>query len=331
MKKLLCLFVVVGIVATSHASFEMALVAQFHTAPNGSVSKKIGRWDPQNGVNLGYFGAGLVNGNAIALDVTQTNTVADIYGGATNIFFQRFNYSTGENLGLSSISLTGGNSISDAQILASGQFLATGTIGGVTSARLINFNGTIVRNYNLPAGTLFAASIFQNSAGVTFILTRQAGSVSGSKYTLTSYAANSALITSTITVADNSTTAYEHIIQSGGNIIVGTDLVSSRRIYPLSGATLSSNIGSGGYAAPSGALFSGHGNSYYSMGLETATNRVYLNTMNGTDLGSYVYFEGTQYGAITDAAMVVAPEPMTMVGLGLGLAVMLRRRKNSAV
>jgi hypothetical protein len=329
MKKLLCLSVVVGIVATSHASFEMALVAQTHTPSNGVASKKIGRWDPQNGVFLGYFGAGTVIGTAITIDPTQSNTVIDIYGSANAMNYQRFNYSTGENLGLTTVSLGGSNTVVDAQALSTGQMLVAGIIGGSNGARLLNANGTTARTYTLPAGATSALSIFQNSAGVTFILTQQPGTTSGSRYTLASYAANSGTIASSVVVADNTTGVYDNLIQSGNNVIVGSSFANVRRIFPVTGTSLGANISTGGWATQSDTFFAGHGNAYYSMGYDSSLNRVYLNTMSGTGSGTYTYFESTQYGAISDSAMVVAPEPMTMVGLGLGLAAVLRRRKNS--
>lgn len=309
----------------------MALVAQFHTPSNGAGSRKIGRWDPQNGVFLGYFGAGNVNGTALTIDQTQANTVIDIVGGANVINLQRFNYSTGENLGMTSIGLGGSNSVLDAQALSGGQLLLGGTIGGINSARLVNSNGSTVRTYSNPAGTTSVRSVFQNSAGVTFVLTRQIGTVSGDKFSLSSYAANSGTIATTVVVADNATSQYSNIIQSGNNVIVGTDLNADRRMYSLSGSTLGASISVGGSLLPSDTFFAGHGSAYYSMGRDSATNRVYIHSMTGSSLGSHTYFESAQYGSIYDSAIVVAPEPITMVGLGLGLAAVLRRRKNSAV
>lgn len=327
MKKLLCLSAVVGIVATSQASFEMVLVAQDHTLPNVNTTTKIGRWDPQNGVFLGYFGAGIVRGTAISIDPTQSNTVADVYGSNGSIFVQRFNYSTGENLGLTTFASTGSNQITDVQMLANSRMLLAGSFNGALGVRAISNTGSITQSYQTPSGTNAIRAAFQNSAGVTFVLSRQSGTTSGSKFTLTSYAVGSGAIASTATIADNFVGNFDNLIQSENNVIVGATALNNRQIIPVSGTTLGTNINSGGFTNPSEVIFSGHGSSYYSMGFELGSNRIYLNTMSGTSIGTYTIFESTQYGPIYDAAMVVAPEPMTMVGLGLGLAAMLRRRK----
>lgn len=314
------------------ASFELALILQSFEVPNSVPATAITRWDPVSRTFLGSFGAGqLVASGPIAIDPSAPGTVTNFQTTTGSLQLQKFNYSTGENLGLISTSINS-TALNDAKYTASGNLLLAGTINGLTLARQYTAAGSLVRTFSLPLNTNMVIGINQGADGVTYLLTRQPGTVSNHKYTITSHASGSGAISQTVVIADNSTNSRTGLTLGAGVLSVGGGSFLARIWLTANGTTLGTpDNPSGGYAFASDEMMNGHGNSLHSIGYDSSTTRTYFSTATVTNnsTGAYSYITDSRFGAIYDSAIVVAPEPGTMLALGAGMLAILRRRRTS--
>ncbi len=322
---------VVALVAgVAHASFELALVKQNFT-PTGSVSgTRITRWDPISATFLGSFGQGLISqSGAIAIDTLTPNTVVNFDTAGGQLTLRRINYNTGQNLGLTTTSITC-TGVNDAQILSNGNMLVSGTLSGIVDTRMYNSSGALLVNYSMPTGTLECLSSVQGSDGTVYVLTRQAGTTVNSKYTLTSYAAGSGIIAQTAVVYDGVTTDKMSLAIGGNKLSILADTSVQRKFTTVAGTSLGTLIAANlGFRIETQAAVFGHEDILHTFGYDTVQSEMHLSSFAVTSItsGPYISNTSSQFGSVYDAAIVLAPEPGTMIALGAGVVALLRRRR----
>lgn len=285
---------------------------------------------------MGRFGQGIVNSaDEISLDPTAPGElVVASAPGTGELQLERFNYSTGEMVSTTTVPVAGFAGITDFQILSDGSYFLAGSFGGVASARTYSSVGSLLRTYTLPGGTTAIRSIHRASNGNTFILSRQPGSSSGDKLTLSSYGNNLIVASDTETIFDNSTSINREKMTWSGNsrVTVSGQYWADRKTLTVTGTTLGTATALGGFVTETEVLLSGHGTSLYGYGYDSANQRFYKTF--GTHLpgpsGTYEYVAGTTFQTAYDGVMVIAPEPGTMIALGLGVAALARRRRQAA-
>lgn len=326
----LFLFAAIGSASLAQASFELALILQQYEPTNSVPLTTITRWDPVTRTFLGSFGSGqLSSSGPIALDPTNPGSVTNFQLDNGTVQLQRFNYSNGENLGLQTTAINS-TAVNDAKYTSSGNLLLAGLINGNVSARQYTLAGSLVRSYSLPLNTNSVIGINQGSDGTTYLLTRQPGTTSNNKFTVTSYASGSGVISQTVVIADNTTNARTGLTLGAGMLTIGGGSFAARIGLSANGTTLGTpDSPSGGYLFASDVMMNGHGNSLHSMGYDSTTSRTYFSTATVTNnsTGQYTYLTDTRFGNIYDSAIVVAPEPASLAALGLGALAMTRRRR----
>ena len=329
MKKL-ALLAVFASASHAFASFDLALVLQNYDSPNGPTQTVITRWDPVNRMELGRFEApGIIASSKLMLDPSAPGvlTGATISGGVFRL--NSYAYSSGNYLGQSILPIVA-TSLSSADMLSNGTMLLTGANGASPFARLFTSTGATLRSYSLPAGTLGVVDAQIGEDGVVHVLSRQAGTTSDDKFTLTSHAANSASIAQSVVIADNTTASFTNIVRQGNVLAFGLSQLSARRVVTVNGTSIGTPTNTGGWFIPTSKLVAGHGNMIHGIGYESTETRTYVSSalIDSSLGGNYFYSSNPAYGTVYDAVIVVAPEPGTMIALGAGLAAILRRRRN---
>ncbi len=321
--------VVALLAGVAQASFELALVKQNFT-PTGSVSgTRITRWDPISATFLGSFGQGLISqSGAIAIDTLTPNTVVNFDSSGGLLTLRRINYNSGQNLGLTTTSITC-TDVTDAQVLSNGNMLVSGTLGGFFDTRMYNSSGSLLINYSMPSGTLECLSSVQGVDGTVYVLTRQAGTALNSKFTLTSHAAGSGFIVQTAVVYDNVSIDDMSLAISGNKLSILADTTLQRRFTTVSGTSLGTLISANlGFAIETQAAVFGHEDTLHTFGYDSVDLELHLSSFAVTNISSGPFIANTssQFGNVYDAAIVLAPEPGTMIALGAGIVALLRRR-----
>lgn len=306
MRKSLLVFALVGVAQLSLASYELALVADFW-------GKKIDRYDPVSGAYLGSFGGNfLVNPSDVSVD--QTNGLAYVADQGDSRM-SVFNYSTGELV---------------RTYVTAGSYFVTNLSNGDHLVGSYGPNDT--RRYNA-AGTLLQ-TIVTNGIYVEGHAQTADGSVwylnGGGTKSLHRGTVGSATISGSLwnLVGTASLPAF---LSSQGSQLAAMDYNSgtSHRLFSwqTSGASVTSesSILFATSTAEQGAGTSiGHGGAVYGM-----TTTGVISTMHrwlpGSSFTSRFTLSQTQYAQ--GMALVVAPEPGGFLALGLGAAVLLRRRK----
>ena len=325
--KRLALLCALSVAGRAFGSFELALILQNYDPADGPTALHITRWDPINHLNLGQFLVADAHASSeLSLNTAAPGTVDLIQNELGVLTARRYNYSTG--IFVSSLN-TGAsvNSISAARYVGS-NLLVAGNFGGTQQARLFSTAGTLLRGYTMPAGTLAAVDAITTASGITFVLSRQAGTSSGSKYTLTSYAAGSGVIAQSVTLLDNTTDTLHSLVVTDTHVGVGATQFSDRRFVPYTGTTLGSVGATGGYVVKTDSLAQGHGDFVWGFGIDTAQTRMFFSTARLAQFNSTFWeTSSANYGTIYDSTIVLAPEPGTMAAVGLGLVALLKRRK----
>lgn len=302
--KFVALSLAVSFAAIGHASFEMMLIAD-------NTNGVIHRYDPVNRVYLGSFGQGsLLTVTSMALD--QTNGRVFVKQGT---FLTAFNYATGDAL-FSASGATG--AIAYRENFGD---LITSTVAGLTRATVTLTGIGVSSVYTASAPTL--AQITSNGSDV-FVANPAAGNII--KY--------SGSLTATTTVVspfnggmNGDTIAGMMTSQSGALSFALSS--TDRRYYVTNSAAVINLVGGASILTTTTAITRGHGEYGYFLGA-TATGFGYQKFFeNGANFASFTQVAlPSQIGSINAAVTVVAPEPGSMIALGLGVAALLRKRKN---
>lgn len=283
------------------ASFDMILVAD-------QTNSRIHRIDGDTGTYLGSFGSNiLVIPNAITIDQsTSTAYVGDASSGLV-----AFNYNTGQVLAVNRAF----TNYADLALRADGGFVRT-TGAGVATASLTGSTGTLYSG----AGTGSFKGVGVDGTG----------DVIGSDIT------NGRIFRwnpSGFAAPEGSTGAGTFLGVSGGSAR-GNTYVSLRADGRASTAnTQSLSVVNNGVVAAgtwtSAADFA-FGHEGFGWGVGTGTGGTRLQRYadnNGVYSPIGTGFVVSQIGTPTSIAVVVAPEPGTMLALGAGVALMLRKRR----
>jgi hypothetical protein len=310
-------------VSSALASFDMMLM------PN--LSGRVNRYDPVNGVNLGGYNAGTPR----VVTIDQANNRAFSWD-STSTRIRTYNYNTGESLGTAGNFATptsldyhaGSNRIFSLSTL--GLFYTTpnttNTFSFATLSAAVTWSTTAISGNTL---TVFG----QNGAGTIFYesFNCSTGASVGGGSSVTSILAASSFGKAAFFTSPNTPGGYyafSFIDGFGG-------LRLARSTANVSGvAGVISSISLAGYASANvmPAAVAGH-SGFFVVGQSstTATDTLvrkydnlpgftseYSNTISGTSFSAGSY----------KVANVVAPEPGSMIALGLGVAALVRKRRN---
>lgn len=301
----------IGLPVLSAASFDLALVSD-------SGTDSIQRFDPISGTYLGSFGGGiLVDPKGVV--VNQAQNRAFVLDAAARISV--WDYNTGEFI--SSFNLSGiatyMNANSDGTLnIALADRVRRITQGGAFLAEYIR-NGT----YGVQQGIMGGDGFFYMStrSGDSVRLERFASS--GTFVGFQSWAADRVLSVPLAGAPNsgnyNAINAYEF----SGASTIEYDLHNS-------GATVTTFVNNTVFANPSGIAL-GHGGMTFIIGKIRATPTIggILRFDRTTGVTGSIIGQSTLQ-IPTGIATVIAPEPGTMIALGVGIGALLRQRKKSA-
>lgn len=312
----LILICLVGASAASQASFELMMVLD-------RTSGSIKRFDSTSGVYLGSFANGAVDNGSFNLMIDQPNgeVVVGDGTGAGN-YAQVYNYNSGQYIG--------------DRFFTYGTTYASGN------------SGTLTTKYNSDASFVLSNSIngtyngYVRNTGSNFVMS---GSANGTRVYAVDYSTKTLhwwtslfLGTSTGSVA---------LANPGSFFLAGEMAVTSTRLAFASASGSGSaalwlgdiNTGSGTptmrsfnissrYAAAFHTVF-GHNDDVYIGAQKASGERVIAryNFVTGAWRGEFG--GGGQLSDIGGLTMVVAPEPAPFIAMGLGLTILLRRRKRA--
>jgi hypothetical protein len=302
--KYVALSLAVSFAAIGHASFEMMLIAD-------NTNGVIHRYDPVNRVYLGSFGQGsLLPVTSMALDQTRGR----VYVKQTN-FLTAFDYATGEAL-FSSVGSVGAIAYREGfgdliTATASGLTRATVTLTGIGTSNL----------YTASVPTF--AQVTTNGSDV-FVANPAAGNIIKFSGSLTATTTVGSPVSSGL---NGDTIAGMMTSQSGAFhfALSATD----RRYYATSSLANSVLLGSTSTLTTTTAITRGHGEYGYYLGATATGFGIQKFFENGINFQNFTQVAlPSQIGAINSAVTVVAPEPGSMIALGIGVAALLRKRKN---
>jgi hypothetical protein len=325
----LLVFVLLGAVAASFASFELMLLA----GNNG-----VHRYDPQSNVLLGRFAEYDGTIYDVAVDSTRPGEAVTLTGnGGVN----RYDYSTGEFRGGFTVGSFFINERPRISVMANGNILYTAyTVAeGRPITKMYSSTGVLLSTLDDFGPAYQSLDSIQTSDGKIRTLVRAS---SGTNFNFYVFNYSSAGV-------------YEGFatIESGSlaNNTFGTLGIMNGRLWASSGNSAAdpgrlaywpgsitgtaTQIIISSYTIVSGATnyVGGHNGIGYMMhsflDLGVRKNRLIRYNPNINAANSTVFVNGLD-DQIYGSAIVVAPEPGTMIALGLGLAAVVRRRKNSA-
>lgn len=322
MKRGLLVALVVCGAQFAHASFELVMVADRGT-------KSVHRFDGTTGAYLGAFGKGYVQ-NPLALEInTATNTayVLDTVDGGTGttasgVRLWAFNYNTGEYFASARTPFNYNypflrrNPV-DGHLYVGNDLNLTDAYNATTLIRVPGTSRSTTTLTGLRGGGAFDAS------GNLWIADGLNLRRSTPSNVTTSFAFSSALCASGSPVNQ---------VAISGDRLLCAGAISYSAIQSL--ATLGATGNSPGvqtdtsYNAIHGVGF-GHGDIAYVTGVVSGggsgkiSRILYSEKLKLQDFGTGILVEPRSM------AVVVAPEPGTMIAIGTGLAVLLRRRKKS--
>ena len=299
--KYVALSLAVSFAAISHASFEMMLIAD-------NTNGVIHRYDPVNRVYLGSFGQGsLLPVTSMALDQTNGRVFVK-----QNTFLTAFNYATGEALFSTS---TNAGAIAYREDF--GDLITSTSLGLLRQGVSMSGFGIPSVYSGAPASTQITSdgsSIFiANPANGTFV--RYSGSSTAT--TIATTGSNAGMTGDTIAGMMTSQSGGFHFALSA----------TDRRYYVT---TLSYSVVSGSTSTltTTTAITRGHGSYGYYLGATATGFGVQKFYDDGVSFQNFTQVAlPSQIGAINSAVTVVAPEPGSMIALGLGVAALLRNRK----
>lgn len=315
--RLSAFLVCASLFSSAHATFDMMLLGDNTTAGN----QRVVRYDPINRVVLGSFGQGFLNDNIVDIAVDQATNRAFVVQDTGGV--RVFNYNTGEYLSSFAPNSAYNNISFDSTL---GHLIFANGSGGFTNpGRTYNTSGSVVGSMvgNMstagirhPSGGSFFASWGVNGADVVAIRHTNATS------------ASPLATTGAYTFASGNAPVQGLFVGNSflGLAKIGTDL----RIYSVltdPGNFVGGPVSALDLGAATGSFYdmaNGHGSLIYVQdGNKISTISMSPNVMN---LGTQTLSFATSAN-IRGMAMVVAPEPATLISLGIGIGAMIRKRR----
>lgn len=321
-----CLLVgALGVASFASASFELMLVQAGLSDP-GTGLNRVHRVDPVSGVNLGSFVIG-PQSRGLAASVTR----GELYTIDINGNLRVFDYSTGLRkrqayVGLGNITDfvigPGGNSLLIANSssfvyrydLDSTNFATAGASTSSGSITRVAYNAT--NNYVYGLNASFSRVDAFSPSGSTWGLIQSEVIASGLGTTFGQM---------TYTLAQPGTTFGS--LTFGTNTLMNFQYVTPAGQFPGFGSFA---ISQNGHSSIDTTAASHNG--YYQIGRDSSNSsliRISEQDLNGYTMNT-VTLSGVN-GGVRNVATVLAPEPGSMAILGVGLAALLKRRKQKAV
>jgi hypothetical protein len=300
--KYVALSLAVSFAAIGHASFEMMLIAD-------NTNGVIHRYDPVNRVYLGSFGQGsLLPVASMALDQTNGRVFVK-----QDTFLTAFNYATGEALFSTS---TNAGAIAYRENF--GDLITSTSLGLLRLGVSMSGFGITSVYSGAPASTQITSdgsSVFiANPANGTFV--KYSGSSTATTTVTTS--SNAGLTGDTIAGMMTSQSGAFHFALSA----------TDRRYYVTTSLANSVVSGSASTLTTTTAITRGHGEYGYYLGATATGFGIQKFYENGDNFQNFTQVAlPSQIGSINSAVTVVAPEPGSMIALGIGVAALLRKRK----
>jgi hypothetical protein len=270
----------------------------------------IHRYDPVNRVYLGSFGQGsLLPVTSMALDQTNGRVFVK-----QDTFLTAFNYATGEALFSTS---TNAGAIAYRENF--GDLITSTSLGLLRLGVSMSGFGITSVYSGAPASTQITSdgsSVFiANPANGTFV--KYSGSSTATTTVTTS--SNAGLTGDTIAGMMTSQSGAFHFALSA----------TDRRYYVTTSLANSVVSGSASTLTTTTAITRGHGEYGYYLGATATGFGIQKFYENGDNFQNFTQVAlPSQIGSINSAVTVVAPEPGSMIALGIGVAALLRKRKN---
>lgn len=316
---LLALCAGLGLSSGARASFELVMVADYGT-------RSIHRFDGSTGVYLGSFGGGFIGSpNSLAIDTaTGIAYVAD----ATLNRVRGFNYNTG--VLVSDFSYSSAGTSQTMGMDTNGTFYMGFSVGSYQrrSNNGLPLAGVTIENIN--GGQASGMGSVAHQSGRQILATYKTDGTANAALQISTGSGLSVFKSAELTNMGGSGTLSQVAMQGDRGIWVGANRIMQNFTTNSTATSLSfgTSFGLNDFLANStlGVGF-GHADAVYVAG---------RNTGNTTGLiGRYVYGNSFQIstfgsGIIQTPGMiqvVVAPEPGSMIALGLGLAGVLGRRR----
>lgn len=303
----------VGLAVPAAASYELLLVL------DGST-KSVHRFDPQSGAYFGSFGGGWLNNPQSMVMDQSSNTcyIRDTQAGAGIGDIIAFNYNTGERVtGGGGGMAFQGSPVQMARRAVNGDFYTSGTSdvyqynssGTFISSRLgLNDLGGLCIG---PDGNLYITNTVSN---IVF------------KYSTSVPIGSASILSSSAATTDFG----DGQLTFGGSSVRGYFATAFPRVMSFDPNTYAfTQINMTNFSATKGVAF-GHDDVLYTVGVDSAGTAGIVQRFD-TRLGVLggTFGSGVLVNPLS-AACVVAPEPITMIGFGLGISLLvIRRRKKS--
>lgn len=304
----LCLSLV-GIPAISMASFEMALISD-------STKGVVHRYDLDTGAYLGSFGNGdLVGTQAITID--QSRQWAFVGTGTTQGGLAIYIYNTGEFI--ASSDLVSGQA-QDLAFSSSHGLLAA--LPGPIMSRLPNVPSSLgVVNY---VGTATITGVGIDSSGNVLGYAASTGQISR-------WAPGGGSVAGSTTV----TGGGSGIAVKGTSLLHITNDLTVRNINTLNFGTATGFTPVTPFTQGIDVEF-GHAGTAWALGISGGSPRLQRYRLSSGGAGPFYDAFGlprslSQVTTATGLAIVVAPEPLSVASIGIGLGFLLRRRKASKI
>ncbi len=325
--RFLAMSLLISVGGAAQASFEMMMFVD---------GNRIVRYDPENRIQLGSFGAGELGtytGAQIAADPTNHGVVAALNGDGT---IRRFNAFTGRYLGALSVGVNPfyGNGPMRFEVLNNGNFLIAGYIGGGTEQVSRIYSGTTGAQLvdMSPFGAAYwALDSVQGSDGNIYTLNRINNAGTYSFYTFC-YTSSGGYLGANGLGSSSDASRFRAIGRSGNRILITGNFQYAAVSHANGVFQTLTYVSWSTWSNPgvTGDIVWAHSRNHLhevrDNGGGSFTNRVnhYDPMTNYMGQGAIDLPYTTSLGSMT---IITAPEPGTMAALGLGLVALLRRRR----
>lgn len=314
-------FALLGLLGASFsiatASFDLMLLNQYDGVTGFS---RIHRYDPVSGAYLGSFASGI---QVTRIAVNPTNSEVYAYDD-NNASIRAYNYNTGAFL-RSYFSPTG---ITDMVVSSDGTRILH-TTGGTTIRGMDLSTGSVS---NLVTGTgttgFYRLALHRNgtlyAAGDTISLSQFAPS--GSNYVQTQV--TTLVGVSSASAGTQMAIQYPNVGSSLGYVAIGQGSGFGYNYFGNSGNLI--NVGgtqSAGQISSMSVMLNSHAG-FYGLGVDAVnSSQVRLNSYDLVGVPIETKILPFQIGNPNAGAIVLAPEPGTMIALAAGIGVLARRRR----
>ena len=289
---------------SSQASYELLLVAD-------PTERVIHRLDSVSGSYLGTFGKGILS-NPRSVAVNASLGRAYVFDSTQQKVFT-FSYSTGVMLSsFSTAPLTvSPSTYGYLSVMSSGNLLLGLSYGGGFQ---LTPGGSLTATYIPPA----------SQPGLSKVIQGQDGRVYGVNWNQGQVACYNAGGGASIGVSATNTAYWDLVSMGAEGIGLAANAVVRIGMSPSLPSLASSTFTPFGLTGAT-ALARGHGNAIYLGGATSTAARIAR--FDGTDFTSWGFIENPAIKSVAGMATVVAPEPLSVLTLVGGLAVLVRRRR----